>query len=167
MFACWRGDAFGLPLRDETLGQSRAPDGEERSVLGLCQRSFPVMAREASSRPSKSTATAPCARLRRATYLHPIEVQYVDQADTHWRLPARCLRRFGFGHGCHGMAAHRGVFVDAIDLASASGEEISEDNIAAEMGCTNDDGDEVRCEDVTAHLHCPADAAMGGGTVEG
>ena len=61
---------------------------------------------------------------------------------------------------------HGGVFVDAVDCIASFGVELAENNVAAKMGCADNDGNETGVEGVDAEFHGAADVADVRGAVK-
>ncbi len=91
----------------------------------------------------------------------------IDQANGKIRLFRQVQPEIGFVHGCSGVMSHRRMAVDAIDLASRSGEEMAEEEKPAKVRRAYADGNRLCSEDFPADLKRPPDAAAVRRRIEG
>lgn len=73
----------------------------------------------------------------------------------------------GLVHGRDRVVAHVGVTVDTEDLTAIGGEEIAEDDPAAEVRRADDDRGRLLLEDLEAEFDGATDGADGGRAIEG
>ena len=96
-----------------------------------------------------------------------LERQDIDETDGKGRLAGEMAAEVSFVHGCDGVAGHGGMTVDAMGFAVDGGEEVTEGDVTAEGGGTDDERDGVGSKAVATEFDGFSDVAVARRAIEG
>ena len=154
----------------QPMSEAGAAHGKDRlAAAARSQRMRAVSSSMASEKPSKTTApvrasTAALPMLLRSVRL---EGSQVDESHRELCLPGEMQAQVGLRHRRHRMMPHGRMAVDAVPDAVGFGEQVPEDDGAAQVRRSDHNRHGAGAKHFAAQFHGAADAAHAGRTIKG